>query len=311
MGIEEQVVDTSLPKSAVDKGGKAPQVSIGMPVYNGERFIREALDSLLAQIFTDFELIISDNASTDGTEAICRDYVAKDARIRYVRQTENRGAAANFQFVLDEAVGEYFMWASADDIWSRGWCKVLVSKLERGADICFGESLMIHEDARVIEHLANRRKPWYMALNSTLRQIMFYLYPGGLGKAMPMYSIFKRDILTKEFYKTRFDTSYGPDTIFLFSLIKKNSIKFQEGEILYKRIICSSEGAKEHKNINSSQSKVYKLFLRTWNSVQFLDHYKYSNYSSRLILVIFFPIAYLVHFHYFLFVYFRNSLNRL
>ena len=93
----------------------APQVSIGMPVYNGEPFIREALDSLLAQTFTDFELIISDNGSTDGTEAICREYAAKDARIRYVRQAENRGVMANFQFVLDEAVGEYFMWAAADD----------------------------------------------------------------------------------------------------------------------------------------------------------------------------------------------------
>lgn len=92
-----------------------PQVSIGMPVYNGEPFIREALDSLLAQTFTDFELIISDNASMDCTEAICREYAGKDKRIRYVRQEENRGAMTNFQFVLDEAVGEYFMWAAADD----------------------------------------------------------------------------------------------------------------------------------------------------------------------------------------------------
>ncbi len=96
-------------------GKPIPRVSIGMPVYNGEKFIRDALDSLLAQTFSDFELIISDNASTDDTEAICRDYAAKDVRIRYVRQAENLGAAANFKFVLDEAVGEYFMWAAHDD----------------------------------------------------------------------------------------------------------------------------------------------------------------------------------------------------
>jgi glycosyltransferase involved in cell wall biosynthesis len=92
-----------------------PKVSIGMPVYNGEPFIREALDSLLAQTFTDFELIISDNASTDGTEAICREYTKKDGRVRYMRQPENQGPVVNFQFVLDEAKGEYFMWAAADD----------------------------------------------------------------------------------------------------------------------------------------------------------------------------------------------------
>jgi glycosyltransferase involved in cell wall biosynthesis len=93
-----------------------PEASIGMPVYNGEKTIRAALDSVLAQTFTDFELIISDNASTDGTTAICREYAARDRRIRYVRQRENRGPAANFRFVLDEAVGKYFMWAACDDI---------------------------------------------------------------------------------------------------------------------------------------------------------------------------------------------------
>ena len=92
-----------------------PSISIGMPVYNGTQFIREALDSMLAQTFTDFELIISDNASTDDTEAICREYAAEDTRIRYVRQLVNRGAEANFQFVLDEAIGTHFMWAAADD----------------------------------------------------------------------------------------------------------------------------------------------------------------------------------------------------
>jgi glycosyltransferase involved in cell wall biosynthesis len=109
----EQTRSTTAPVSM--KVPQTPKISIGMPVFNGELFIREALDSLLAQTFTDFELIISDNASTDGTEAICKEYAAKDRRIRYVRQSDNRGAVANFQFVLDEAVGEYFMWAAADD----------------------------------------------------------------------------------------------------------------------------------------------------------------------------------------------------
>lgn len=107
-----------------------PKVSIGMPVYNGESFIHEALNSLLAQSFADFELIISDNGSTDATEAICKEYAAKDTRIRYVRQSENRGAFANFQFVLDEAVGEYFMWAAADDRWSNLFINTCVSALE-------------------------------------------------------------------------------------------------------------------------------------------------------------------------------------
>lgn len=95
-----------------------PAVSIGMPVYNGAQYIREALDSLLAQTFSDFELIISDNASSDSTQVICEEYARRDSRIRYVRQSENKGAAANFRFVLDCAKADLFMWAAYDDLWA-------------------------------------------------------------------------------------------------------------------------------------------------------------------------------------------------
>ncbi len=84
-----------------------PRVSIGLPVFNGERFVAEAIDSILAQTFTDFELIVSDNASTDRTEEICRQYAEKDERIRYVRNRENYGAAFNFNqtFHLSSGTG--------------------------------------------------------------------------------------------------------------------------------------------------------------------------------------------------------------
>ena len=103
---------------------KYPQVSIGMPVYNGEPFIRKAIDSLINQTFKDFELIISDNSSTDCTEEICRQYAEQDIRIRYVRQSQNIGATANFEFVLDEALGKYFMWAAADDVRSHDFIEL-------------------------------------------------------------------------------------------------------------------------------------------------------------------------------------------
>lgn len=93
-----------------------PQISIGLPVFNGEGSLNLVLDSLLAQTVGDFELIISDNASTDQTESICRAYAEKDTRIRYIRQVVNLGAEANFLFVLERSVGKYFMWAAADDI---------------------------------------------------------------------------------------------------------------------------------------------------------------------------------------------------
>jgi len=116
MNIEDRVVDVSQTDNVLPFEKKIPLVSIGMPVFNGEGCIRKALDSLLAQTFTEFELIISDNSSTDGTEEICQRYSLKDGRVRYIRQTRNIGANANFELVLDEARGKYFMWAAADDV---------------------------------------------------------------------------------------------------------------------------------------------------------------------------------------------------
>ncbi len=90
-------------------------ISIGMPVYNGELFVREALECLTGQSFGDFELIVSDDCSTDGTLAIVEAFAAQDPRIRVIRQARNLGGAANYRVVLDAATAEYFMWFDQDD----------------------------------------------------------------------------------------------------------------------------------------------------------------------------------------------------
>lgn len=91
------------------------RVSVGLPVYNGEHGIHKAIRSLLCQSHKNLEIVISDNASTDGTKEICSDYCGKDARLRYIRQSSNRGPVANFKTVLELANGEYFMWLGHDD----------------------------------------------------------------------------------------------------------------------------------------------------------------------------------------------------
>ena len=103
------------PKPVADHG-PAPAVSIGLPVHNGERYIRQAVESVLAQTWSDWELIISDNGSTDATEAICTAYAAGDSRIRYYRYETNFGAAWNYNHVLSQACGPYFKWLAHDDV---------------------------------------------------------------------------------------------------------------------------------------------------------------------------------------------------
>ena len=110
---------------------KKPKVSIGLPVYNGEDFLAEALDSLLDQTYDDFELIISDNASTDSTADICTSYSAKDSRIRYLRSDVNLGAAVNYNLVFELATGEYFKWAAHDDICAPEFIGACVDILDR------------------------------------------------------------------------------------------------------------------------------------------------------------------------------------
>jgi len=92
-----------------------PQISIGLPVYNGEKLLRKSLDSILSQTFSDFELIISDNASSDLTPDICKEYLKRDKRIRYVRQKKNLGVHGNYFFLVNEAKCKYFLWVASDD----------------------------------------------------------------------------------------------------------------------------------------------------------------------------------------------------
>jgi glycosyltransferase involved in cell wall biosynthesis len=107
-----------------------PSVSIGVPVYNGAATIGAALEALLGQSFSDFEIIISDNLSTDGTGDVCRSYADRDQRVRYFRQPQNMGATANFAFVLDQARGPFFMWAAADDQRSRNFIEHALTLME-------------------------------------------------------------------------------------------------------------------------------------------------------------------------------------
>jgi hypothetical protein len=110
-----------------------PIVTIGMPTFNDEKYIEKALADLLAQKFSNFELIISDNCSTDATSEICGRYASLDPRIRYVRQSENIGAGNNFLYVLAEAKTEFFMWAAADDRWHPDFLRCLVPALQADA----------------------------------------------------------------------------------------------------------------------------------------------------------------------------------
>lgn len=121
-------------------------VSIGMPVYNEERFIRQSLDSLLGQKYENFELIISDNASTDSTPAICREYAERDKRIKYFCNQKNLGQAKNFNRVFNFSSGEYFMWASPHDLWDKVFISRCVGVLDVDKEVVLAFSSTVYID---------------------------------------------------------------------------------------------------------------------------------------------------------------------
>lgn len=156
---------------------RKPRVSIGLPVYNGERYLEACLDSLLAQTYTDFELIISDNASTDGTENICRAYVAKDQRVRYYRNATNVGVGRNFNRVFELSTGEYFKWASADDL-----CKP--EHLKRCLDVLENDdtAVLVYPKTRFIDESGNvldiNDAGWDLRSEAVHERLRYVIYAG-------------------------------------------------------------------------------------------------------------------------------------
>ncbi len=129
------------------------RVGIGVPVYNGEQFLGPALESLLAQTFDDFDLIICDNASTDGTEEIGRSFAARDPRVRYIRNDTNLGAAPNFNRTFDLSDAEYFKWAACDDLHEPDYLRQCVEVLDDdpGIVLCHAAGTYIDEHGQRVD----------------------------------------------------------------------------------------------------------------------------------------------------------------
>jgi glycosyltransferase involved in cell wall biosynthesis len=173
-------------------------VSIGLPVYNGGAFLRSALASLLAQTFADFELVISDNASTDETARICEEMTTGDPRVRYVRHATNQGALENFAYVLEAARAPYFLWAAYDDLWEPQFLDRLVTALDEcpRAALAFCRYDNVDEAGRRFRGF--REVDWKAVFGaSKARQIaaMALLDPAATQKANHVYGLMRTEVV--------------------------------------------------------------------------------------------------------------------
>jgi len=134
-----------------------PRISVAIPAYNCERYISQSIESLLGQTFGDFEMVISDNASTDGTEEICQRYASQDRRVRYVRRTENIGGPGNFRYVFSLCTAPYHKWSTADDYWHPKFLEEAVAALDKEPDVvlCYPKTTLIDEHGDKLEDYAD------------------------------------------------------------------------------------------------------------------------------------------------------------
>jgi glycosyltransferase involved in cell wall biosynthesis len=287
-------MDAIFTKSKIEK---LPMISIGLPVYNGEKFLESALISLLSQDFIDFELIISDNCSTDATASICKKFIDTDHRIRYIRLDKNYGYAYNTQHVLDLARAEYFMWASDDDLWDTNWISTLLPIAMNKQCLATGSYISINEDGIENFHLANRRKLEFSG-NKILRRICFYLEPGFLGKGCPFFGVMPTKIVKKIGVSWLANEPIGGDTVYLFVLLEKMDIICLPGTILYKRQHYQSLGEINSK-VQTGKSKASSgMVLKHLEIlIGFLlepipyQYMKKSSILEKFLIVLLYPIA--------------------
>jgi glycosyltransferase involved in cell wall biosynthesis len=244
-----------------------------MPLYNAERYLRETLNSIVRQTFRDFELIISDNASTDATAAICEEYAARDDRIRYVRNSRNLGAAQNFNKVFELSQGKYFKWAAADDVCHPAFLERCVRVLECDPEvvIAYPRTEVIDEEGRIVTTARDE-----LRLNSTDVRARFtdLLSPMSY-TSYPFYGLMIRNVLQR----TRLMIRYlAADRCLLAELSLYGRFSEIDEVLFYRRKVCGSERGLDREVEYNSGQLGKRFYFQNWRI--FWEHHRSVGRSS-------------------------------
>ena len=227
-----RVVRAELPRQP-GRARVTPSVSIGLPVYNGARFLRRSLDALLGQSFRDFELVISDNASTDATPQIISEYAARDSRVLHMRAAVNGGVSANFRRVLTESSGRYFMWAGCDDWWAPTFVERVFGALERdhGAVVAMCDVEREDESGATLDTV---RFSGMMDPSRMTPARLAFLLAGGRPFHLFVYGLFRADVLRRAF--NGFAPVVAADRLLMCRMALTGGFT-SVGEVLHKRVV--------------------------------------------------------------------------
>lgn len=249
-------------------------LAIGLPVYNGEKYLSESIESILGQDFGDYDFLISDNCSNDSTWDICNQYAVRDKRIRLHRNEKNLGAIANFQLVFDQTKSNYFMWHAHDDILMNNYFSTALDFMERRKDyVCFTSKKILKtftgEEERVYSEETERDS------DSIVERFQSHFAMGSPCKSI--YGLLRRDLVKKAGRLPIMDML--PDKIFMFQLLIVGKIYEHPQPLQVKRI--RQYGATEVKN-NLLSIGPSALLARD-RAVAIFPHLKFKLQLSSLI----------------------------
>jgi glycosyltransferase involved in cell wall biosynthesis len=217
-----------------DSSDARPKVTVGMPVWNGERFLRQAIDSVLGQTHADLELVISDNASTDATPQICAAYAAQDARVRYVRSDVNRGAAWNYNRVFELARGDYFKWAAHDDWMAASLLARYVEVLDSdpGVVLCIAGTTIVDEHGQRIRELR-----YELALDAEEPSRRYRAFCAHFSRlenfhCNPVFGLIRADVLRQT---PRIGAYWGSDAVLLGELALRGRFHRLDDNLFFRR----------------------------------------------------------------------------
>ncbi len=246
-----------------------PRVTIGMPVYNAEQYIEETIESVLAQTYGDFVLYIADNASTDKTEVICRQFCKRDPRIVYIRNPSNVGAAKNYEVCYAPAQSEFYRWQNADDPIEPRLIEACIEALDTQPD-----AVLAYGTANIIDahgHLINEHRDNLTVDQSSAADRMIACI-GSIGIQNQMYGLIRREALAK----TARMRSYVAADLNLITELSLYGKFILLSEHLFNRRMhpeCSSWDRKDSdRQKNFWDPTKRKLVLQTWRSTY--EYYK-------------------------------------
>lgn len=172
-----------------------PRVCIGIPVYNGARYIASTIESALGQTYDDIEVVVADNASTDGTAEICREFAARDDRLRYVRFEEHLGVADSYTRTFGLCRSEYFLWTASDDTHDPKFVEKAAAVLDATPDavVCYSHTAIVDERGDIV-----RRDDFELELDHPSRTTRFHrmiMAPPKFHGAHEQYGLIRAEVM--------------------------------------------------------------------------------------------------------------------